>query len=159
MVTCMFRLSSSQHRPFLVFKLSLFFYKCNTMGYHSETPELTCGVCVAQSLGFCVVCSGLLFISLYLFFGLMYYLFFELRLSSNFSYYYVPEYRNKKNRYVREYRKCNHNGYTRKTGNIGYTRRRKTKQKQNTLCVGHHCTQTKTNNVKKGMSPPTNNWR
>ena len=27
---------------------------------------------------------------------------------------------------------------TRETGNIGYTRRRKTKQKHNTICVGHH---------------------
>ena len=33
----------------------------------------------------------------------------------------------------------------------------KTKQKHNTICIGYHCTQTKTNNVNK--SPPTNNWR
>jgi hypothetical protein len=46
-----------------------------------------------------------------------------------------------------------------KTGNIGYTRRRKIKQKHNTLCVGHQFTQTKTNKVRKGMSPPTNNRR
>ena len=41
------------------------------------------------------------------------------------------------------------NGQSRETGNIGYTRRRKTKQKQkyNTICVGHHYTQTNTNNV------------
>jgi len=26
----------------------------------------------------------------------------------------------------------------RETENIGYTRRRKTKQKHNTICVGHH---------------------
>jgi len=32
------------------------------------------------------------------------------------------------------------------TGNIRYTRRRKTKQKHST-CVGHHHTQTNTNNV------------
>ena len=30
------------------------------------------------------------------------------------------------------------NGQSRETGNIGYTRRRKTKQKHNTICVGHH---------------------
>ena len=35
------------------------------------------------------------------------------------------------------------------TGNIGYTRRRKTKQKHNAICVGHHYTQTNTNNVNK----------
>jgi len=39
------------------------------------------------------------------------------------------------------------NGQSRETGNIGYTRRRKTKQKHNTICVGHHYTQTCTNNV------------
>ena len=39
------------------------------------------------------------------------------------------------------------NGRSRKTGNIGYTRRRKTKQKHNAICVGHHYTQTNTNNV------------
>jgi len=41
------------------------------------------------------------------------------------------------------------NGYSRETGNIGYTRRRKTKQKHNTICVGHHHTKTNTNNVNK----------
>jgi hypothetical protein len=41
------------------------------------------------------------------------------------------------------------NGQSSKTGNIGYTRRRKTKQKHNTICVGHHYTQTKTNYVNK----------
>jgi hypothetical protein len=30
------------------------------------------------------------------------------------------------------------NGLSRETGNIGYIRRRKTKQKHNTICVGHH---------------------
>jgi len=37
----------------------------------------------------------------------------------------------------------------RETSNIGYTRRRKTKQKHNTICVGHHYAQTNTNNVNK----------
>jgi hypothetical protein len=36
---------------------------------------------------------------------------------------------------------------SRETGNIGYTRRRKTKQKHSTICDGHHYTQTNTNNV------------
>jgi hypothetical protein len=36
-----------------------------------------------------------------------------------------------------------------KTGKIGYTGRRQTKQKQNTLCVGHYYAQTNTNNVNK----------
>jgi hypothetical protein len=40
-------------------------------------------------------------------------------------------------------------GQSRETGNIGYTRRRKTKQKHNTICAGHHCKQTNTNNVNK----------
>jgi hypothetical protein len=37
-------------------------------------------------------------------------------------------------------------GQSRETGNIGYTSRRKTKQKHNTICVGHHYMQTNTNN-------------
>ena len=41
------------------------------------------------------------------------------------------------------------NGQTRETENIGYTRRKKTKQKHNTICVGNHYTQTNTNNVNK----------
>jgi hypothetical protein len=40
-------------------------------------------------------------------------------------------------------------GQFRETGNILYRRRRKTKQKHNTICVGHHYTQTNTNNVNK----------
>jgi len=35
----------------------------------------------------------------------------------------------------------------REIGNIGHTRRRKTNQKHNTICVGHHYTQTNTNDV------------
>jgi hypothetical protein len=34
-------------------------------------------------------------------------------------------------------------------GNIGYTRRRKTKQKHNTICVVHHYMHTDTHNVNK----------
>ena len=41
------------------------------------------------------------------------------------------------------------NGQSRETGNIGYTRRRKTKQNHNTICIGHHYAQTNTNNIKK----------
>ena len=41
------------------------------------------------------------------------------------------------------------NGQSRETGNIGYTRRRKTKQKHSTICVGHHYARTNTNNVNK----------
>ena len=41
------------------------------------------------------------------------------------------------------------NGQSRETCNIGYTRRRKTKQKHSTICVGHHYTRTNTNNVNK----------
>jgi len=36
---------------------------------------------------------------------------------------------------------------SREPGNIGYTRRRKAKQKHNTICVNHHYRQTNTNNV------------
>jgi len=38
-------------------------------------------------------------------------------------------------------------GQSRETGNIGYTRRRKSNQKHNTLCVGHRYAQRNTNNV------------
>ena len=42
------------------------------------------------------------------------------------------------------------NGQSRETGNIGYTRRRQTKQKHNTICVGHHyIKQTHTQNINK----------
>jgi hypothetical protein len=40
-------------------------------------------------------------------------------------------------------------GQSRNTDNIGYTRRRKMKQKHNTICVGHHYMQTNRNNVNK----------
>jgi hypothetical protein len=30
---------------------------------------------------------------------------------------------------------------------IGYTRRRKSKQKHNTICIGYHYAQTNTNNI------------
>jgi hypothetical protein len=40
------------------------------------------------------------------------------------------------------------NGQCRETGNIGYTRRRKTEQKHNTTCNGHHHTHTHTNNAR-----------
>ena len=36
----------------------------------------------------------------------------------------------------------NKDGQSRGTGNIGYTRQRKTKQKHNTICAGHHYAQT-----------------
>ena len=39
------------------------------------------------------------------------------------------------------------NGQSRKTDNIWSTRRRKTKQKHNTIFIGHHNTQTNKNNV------------
>ena len=34
-----------------------------------------------------------------------------------------------------------------KAGSIVYTRQRKTKQKHNTICLGHHHAQTNTNDV------------
>jgi len=43
----------------------------------------------------------------------------------------------------------NKNGQFRETGNIGYTRQRKTKQKHNTIWVEHHYAQRNTNNVSK----------
>jgi len=39
------------------------------------------------------------------------------------------------------------NGQYRKTDTTGHRRRRKTKQKHNAICVGHHYSQTYTNNV------------
>ena len=41
------------------------------------------------------------------------------------------------------------NRQSRKIGSTRYTTRRKTKQKRNTICAGHHYTQTNTNNVSK----------
>jgi hypothetical protein len=41
------------------------------------------------------------------------------------------------------------NGQSRETGNIRYTRQRKTKQKHNTIFVGHYYAQANTNNVNK----------
>ena len=41
------------------------------------------------------------------------------------------------------------NRQSRETGNIEHTRQRKTKQKHNTLCVGHHYAQANINNVNK----------
>ena len=41
------------------------------------------------------------------------------------------------------------NGQSRETGNIVYTGRRQTKQKHNTICVGHHYAQANTNNENK----------
>jgi hypothetical protein len=37
---------------------------------------------------------------------------------------------------VREYRRAIKNGKSRETSNLSYTRRRKTKQKPNTICAG-----------------------
>ena len=53
---------------------------------------------------------------------------------------------------VREYRRGNKNGQSRETDNIGYTRRRQTKQKHNTICAGHHYAQTNKYNVNKTMT-------
>ena len=41
------------------------------------------------------------------------------------------------------------NGQSRETDNKSSRRRRKTKRKHNTKCVGHHYTQTNTNNINK----------
>jgi len=41
------------------------------------------------------------------------------------------------------------NWQSRETGNIGYTKRRKTKQKHNTIYVEHHYVHSNTNNVNK----------
>jgi len=39
------------------------------------------------------------------------------------------------------------NGQSRETDNTGHTRRRKTKQKLNPICAGHHYMQTYKNNL------------
>jgi hypothetical protein len=44
------------------------------------------------------------------------------------------------------------------TGNIGYPRRRKQKQKQNTICGGHHNAQINTNNVLNERNNLIRNW-
>ena len=43
---------------------------------------------------------------------------------------------------------------SRETGNIGYARRRQTKQKRNAICVEHHSMQTNTNSVNKTWALP-----
>ena len=58
---------------------------------------------------------------------------------------------------VREYRRDNKtNVQPRETGNMRYTRGRTTKQKHNTICVGHHYAQLSINNVIKTCSPANN---
>jgi len=49
---------------------------------------------------------------------------------------------------IREWRRGNAKN-PRETDNIGYKRLIQIKQKHNTICVGHHYTQTNTNNVIK----------
>ena len=51
--------------------------------------------------------------------------------------------------WCRSHQKAIKNRQCRENGNIGYTRRRKTKQKHNTICNGHNPTQTNTNNLNK----------
>jgi hypothetical protein len=41
------------------------------------------------------------------------------------------------------------NGQSREISNIGYARRRQTKQNLNTICLGHYYAQISTNNVNK----------
>ena len=52
---------------------------------------------------------------------------------------------------VRKYRRGNLKLTIRRneTGNIWYTREKKTKQKHNTICAGYHYAQANTNNVNK----------
>ena len=52
----------------------------------------------------------------------------------------------------------NQEGQSRETGNIWYRSQGQTKQKHNTICVGHHYAQTNTNSVTKSC-PLGNNWR
>ena len=51
------------------------------------------------------------------------------------------------NKFKRILKEQLHNGKSREIGNIGYKRRRKTIQKHNTTCVGHHTTQVNANNT------------
>jgi hypothetical protein len=44
-------------------------------------------------------------------------------------------------------------GQSRESGNIEYTRRKQTKQKQSAICVGHNYAQIYTNNVNKTCAP------
>jgi hypothetical protein len=71
---------------------------------------------------------------------------FWLPLRYSLTFIYISKWNHQYTIYINEYKnKTQH----RETGNIGYTRRRKTKQKHNTICVGHHYAQTHTNNVNK----------
>jgi len=55
---------------------------------------------------------------------------------------------------VREYRRINQKWTIQRNWQhmVHKTRRRKTKQKHNTICVGHHYTQTNTNNMNKTLA-------
>ena len=55
---------------------------------------------------------------------------------------------------VPDYKRGNQIGQSRETGNIGYTRRRQTKQKHSGIGVGQHYTQTNINNVNKTRALP-----
>jgi hypothetical protein len=50
---------------------------------------------------------------------------------------------------VREYRRGNQKWTIQRNCQHGYTRRRKTRQKHNIICDGHHYAPTNTNNVNK----------
>ena len=50
---------------------------------------------------------------------------------------------------VGEYRRGHQKWQSRETDNSGYRRRRQTKQKHNTICVGNHYTQINVNTVNK----------
>ena len=52
------------------------------------------------------------------------------------------------------------NEQSRETGNVGHKRRRKTKQKHNTIRAGHHQAQANTKQITQTRhESPTNNWR
>ena len=59
---------------------------------------------------------------------------------------------------VREYRRGNQKRAIQRNWQHRYTRRRKTKQKQNAICVGYHYAQTNTNNVNKTCTLIQTTW-
>ena len=120
-----------------VYDLEIYYSSC------SFSSSFKCGSCYSIVSFMCKLCISL-FVFLYFFcWPLCCLFFFDLRIliASLVS----------SNCFLRENRRCNHKWTTQKNWQheIRYTRRGQTKQKHNTIYVGHRYAHTNTNNVNK----------